>query len=69
MLHVKMRLLLNNAHMATYNLVTQANAGTALTFMLRLALYNAHSRMQKERHLLWPVGDAMRVLWLGPVPY
>ena len=55
--------------MATYNLVTQANAGTALTFMLRLALYNAHSRMQKERHLLWPVGDAMRVLWLGPVPY
>ena len=67
-----MRLLLNNAHMATYIiLAAQADAGVALTFMLRFtyALYNARSRKQNERHFLMPVGDAMRVLWLGQVPY
>lgn len=66
-----MRLLLNNARVATYNLVTQVDAGAALTFMLRFTyiLYNAQSRMQKKRHLLKPVGDAMRVLWSGQVPY
>ena len=53
MVHVRMRLLLNNAHVATYNLVTQADTGAALTFMLRFTytLCSSQSRMQKERHL------------------
>lgn len=70
-LQCRMRLLLNNAHVATYDLVTRVKAETALTFMLRFTctLYNAQSHVQGESHLLRPVGDAMRVLWLGQVPY
>lgn len=66
-----MRWLLNNAYVATYDLVTRVKAETALTFMLGFTciLYNAQSHMQGERHLLGPVGNAMRVLWLGQVPY
>lgn len=58
-------------HIGQHILVTQVDAGTALTFMLRFTdiLYNAQSRMQKERHFLMPVGDAMRVLWSGQAPY
>ena len=69
--HIWLRLLLNNAHVETYDLVTRVSAETALTFMLRFTciLYNAQSHMQKETHLLGPVGDAMRVLWLDQVPY
>lgn len=51
-------------HIWQHILVTQVDAGAALTFMLRLTyagLYNAQSRMQKEG----PVGDAMHVLLSG----
>lgn len=72
LLHCGMRPLLNNAHMATYIiLVARPDAGAAFTFMLRFTytLYNVQSRKQNERCFLMPVGDAMRVLWLGQVPY
>lgn len=55
--HVRMRLLLNNALRATYNLVAQVDAGASLTFTLKCTyiLHNAQSRMQSETspHPCW----------------